>query len=279
MPKSVCGPMRNWPGCRLPDPVSGGYRLMLKRERRVAGERGERVDGCPSASAHSTSSSSADARICARYRSTGARSSGTSAGQTFGGNQTASTAGSPVGVSGADRERLLEVRRGLGAVRAALASTPGREPAASADPGRVALLRPGRQREEPAPRLPYRGPQLRGDAVPGDQQEPGLLQRGVDLRGGTGVGSPGPPGAPGRSSGSRRSSPMSSFHSSRSGGDEVGHQPGAAVVVQQGDLDPVLGQPVVPAAERARLADHHRRRCRTGGPARSSTSTARAWSP
>ena len=223
-----------------------------------------------------------------RRRCSGSRprcSSGTSAGQTFGGNHTASTAASPVGVSAPTANDSLRSGGVSVPSTSAFASTPGGQPAAPADADRVALLDLVGQGEEPPRRRPHRGPQAGVDTVPGDQQEPGPLQRGVDLRGdraavgrrrarcrGRSVGIAfgiGPSGA----------SPMSSCHSSGRAAMKSSISATQRGVVEQGDLDPVLGQPVVPAGERARLADHHARRCRTAAPARCSTSTATASSP
>ena len=52
---------------------------------------------------------------------------------------------------------------------------------------------------------------------------------------------------------------MSSFPAGRVGGDDVGHQVHALLVVEHRypDPDPVLGEPVVSTAQGPRLPDHH----------------------
>jgi hypothetical protein len=99
VPKSVCGPIRNWLGAGSPTSVSGGYRLMLNVQVGRWARRVRVSAGSPSAVAHSSSRSSVSVRMAAVQRPTSRASSGTSAGQTLGGNQTSSIAGSPVRVS------------------------------------------------------------------------------------------------------------------------------------------------------------------------------------
>ncbi len=84
---------------------------------------------------------------------------------------------------GADRERLLQVRRGLRALGVAVRLDAGRQPAPAADGDGVALLGLGRQREErPRLRADPRA-QVVGHAMTADQEEAHALERGVDLCG------------------------------------------------------------------------------------------------
>ena len=127
------------------------------------------------------------------------------------------------------------------------ASTPGgshpRPPTRTA----YALLHRRRQREEPPRGRPQLGTQRRAHAVPGDQQEPGVLQPGVD-------GGPGrvavAPGVEIHGRDHRRTSPMSSYHRSGWAAMKSVIRRDAPLVVEHGDVDAVLGEPVVPAVER-----------------------------
>jgi hypothetical protein len=89
---------------------------------------------------------------------------------------------------GADRERLLQVRRSLGALGIAVRLDAGRQPAPAADRDGITLLDLRRQREERAGLGADLRAQLAGHAVPADQEESHGTKRGVDLGGDVGPG-------------------------------------------------------------------------------------------
>lgn len=101
VPKSVCGPILNWPGSGGPTTSVPGYQLTLKPQVGWRVCRVNRSPGPPSAAASSSSRWSESPRIRATYALTSGRSRGASAYQTLGRNHSASTAGSPLGSSAA----------------------------------------------------------------------------------------------------------------------------------------------------------------------------------
>jgi hypothetical protein len=92
-----------------------------------------------------------------------------------------------VGVAGRgvrpDRERLLEVRGSLGPLGVPVGLHPGRQPPPPAHGHRVPLLDLARQREEGPRLLPDSRAQPFRHPMPADQEEPHAAQRGVDLGG------------------------------------------------------------------------------------------------
>src|SRR5215469_18824658 len=63
VPKSVCGPIRNWPGSGAPATAIGGYQLMFMVCVTCAVCRVKKSGARPSAAAHSMSSSSASPQV------------------------------------------------------------------------------------------------------------------------------------------------------------------------------------------------------------------------
>lgn len=94
VPKSVCGPMRNWPGSGSPTTSVPGYQLMLKPyvgwSMCFVKKSGSRPRASPSSARRWFSSSP----ILVRYSSQSFCSSGASAGHTFGAYHSALISGS-----------------------------------------------------------------------------------------------------------------------------------------------------------------------------------------
>src|SRR5215831_18222860 len=182
VPKSVCGPIRNWPGSGAPATAIGGYQLMFIVWVACPVYRVKKSASSPSAAAQ-------DEQVIGELAHAG--QVGHDGGFQRGHLGRVDVVLEPVPVDlrvarrliGADGERLLHIRRSLRALGIAVRLDARRQPAPAADGYRVALLGLARRREE-RPRLrTHPRTQFVRYAMAGDQEKAHALQRCVDLSG------------------------------------------------------------------------------------------------